>query len=259
MDTNSRLAIEASLAHDWKRAIELNKQLLKDNPKDTDSLNRLARAYFETGLKTKSQEMYLKVLRIDKFNPIAAKNLELLKSSTISRSHKSPPCLTPTPEFLEEPGSTKNVILTRLGNPKIVSRLHPGDAVSIVAHEHCVSAISDAQDYLGRLPDDLASHMRAFLKAGNVYQAWIKSNESKSGKQTLKIFIKEVSRAPKFAHTPSFPATEKLSYAAFTPPELVHEQKPDTSITGEDSGESFSPAEALEDSGDAPEPLPDED
>ena len=30
---------------------------------------------------------------------------------------------------------------------------------------------------------------------------------------------------------PSFPLTEKLTYAAFTPPELVHEEKPDVSTT----------------------------
>jgi len=235
-----RQAIEAALSHNWTLAAKLNLRILRDSSKDIDSLNRLARAYFELGFKTKAQKTYQKVMRLDKFNSIALKNLALVKFATVPRhTHQNLPANS-IPNFLEEPGKTKNVILTRLGNPKIISRMRAGDPVTISAREHCVSISSLSSEYLGRLPDDLASRMRSFIKGGNVYQAWIKSVDSQGGKQTLKIFLREVSKSPKFKNTPSFPSTEKLTYAAFTPPELIHEEKP-TILTPEEDQEVFGP------------------
>lgn len=235
-----RQAIEAALSHNWTVAVKLNLRILKENTKDIDSLNRLARAYFELGFKTKAQLTYQKVMRLDKFNSIAAKNLELVKYATVPRHTHQKFTITAPPNFLEEPGKTKNVILTRLGNPKIISRMRAGDPVVISAREHCVSISSLSSEYLGRLPDDLASRLRTFIKGGNVYHAWIKSVDSQHGKQTLKVFIREDTKSAKFKNTPSFPPTEKLAYAAFTPPELIHEEKP-TILTPEEDQESFGP------------------
>jgi hypothetical protein len=234
-------AIQAALERDWKKAIELNLAILKHSPKDLDSLNRLGRAYLETGHKTKAEETYNKVLKIDKFNSIAIKSLDLLKTTKISHLHKSN-ISTPMPIFLEEPGVTKTVALTRLSDPKIISRLRPGDSVSIVAREHCVSIVSTDGQHLGRLPDDLASKMHSFLKAGNQYHAWIRSIES-TPTLSLKIFIKEIFRATKFRNTPSFPVTEKLTYAAFTPPELIHAEKP---VIGDEREENIDPEAELD-------------
>ena len=222
-------AVGAAINHEWKLAIKLNLQLVKQNPKDIEAFNRLGRAYLETGQKTKAVTSYRQVLKTDRFNPIAIRGLDQAKSRTIHLS-PSPRSDSPLPMFLEEPGVTKILNLARLGDPKTLSTLRPGDRVFIVARE-----------YLGRLPDDLASRMRIFLKSGNTYSAWIKSldlHSIHSSQTSLKIFIKETHRSTKFATTPSFPVTEKLTYAAFTPPELVHEEKPDTAGTGEESPES---------------------
>lgn len=223
VETLVRQAIQAALTRNWKVAIELNLKVLKTNSKDTDALNRLGRAYLETGLKTKAQEVYQKVLRLDKFNSIAIKSLELLKTSRVVHLPKMTGA-TPPPIFLEEPGVTKTVSLVRMGDVKIVSRMHPGDCVQLVAREHIVSVVSIANEYLGRLPDDLASRMRSFIKGGNKYDCWIKSVDATG----LRIFIKETYRGPNFRTTPSFPVLEKLTYAAFTPPELIHDEKPRT-------------------------------
>ena len=223
-------AINAALNRDWKEAVKINLYLLKQNPKDIDSLNRLGRAYMELGHKTRAHDTFTKVLHLDKFNNIAAKNLDLLKSSRLSHT---PLTLSsaPTPMFLEEPGITKTVSLIRLGDPRILASFHPGTPVQIVCRGHSVSSTSPTGQYLGRLPDDLSSRLRPFIQSGNQYSAWIKS----VGPKFLKIFIKEMVRSSKFKNTPSFPITEKLTYAAFTPPELVHEEKPDVASTEEDS------------------------
>ena len=133
-------AISAALARDWKKAIAINLGIIKKESRDTEAWNRLGRAYMEVGLKTKAKEAYEKVLRLDKFNHIAAKNLELLKVAKAIKSGSSRS--TSLPAFLEEPGITKTVLLTRSGDPKITTRMRPGDEVRIVARQHCVSIVN---------------------------------------------------------------------------------------------------------------------
>ncbi len=185
----------------------------------------------ETGHKSKAENAYKKVLRLDKFNSIAARNLGLLKTSRFRVTAAT--AVHPHSMFLEEPGVTKTIHPIRLGDAKVISRLHPGDAVQITVRQHNVVIVTSSNEYLARLPDDLASRLRTFIQAGNTYSAHISSIDP------LKIFVSETSRASKYRHTPSFPLTEKLTYAAFTPPELIHEEKPDTSATEEQGEESF--------------------
>lgn len=235
----TQLAIHAALTGQWKDAVKINLSIIKKTPRDIDALNRLARAYLETGFKTKSGEIYTKVLKIDKFNTIAAKNLELLKTVKIDRSRKSTPqdsLGASISMFLEEPGLTKTISLINLGDPKIIKNTRPGHPVNIVARGHNVAVVTASNQYLGRLPDDLASRLRPLINEGNTYSCWIRATAG-----GLKVFIREVYRCPKYRHTPSFPLTEKLTYAAFTPPELVHEEKPDvlaTEYQEEDARES---------------------
>lgn len=238
----TNLAIQASLNRRWDEAIKLNTQILRSNPSDLDALNRLAKAQLQSGLKTKAELTYKKVLKLDKYNPIATKGLDTVKNFRVEKSSGSS---APPPDFssafLEEPGTTKSVSLIRLGDVKILVHLQPGDSVKLAAREHCVSVINADQEYLGRLPDDLASRLGLFIKAGNTYQAWVKSvavHDKSQEKHYLKIFIKELTRAAKFKNIPSFPSTEKLSYAAFTPPELIYFEKPNISTTEEDVEEA---------------------
>ena len=220
-------AINQALAGQWKEAINTNLEILKKEPKNVEALNRLGRAYLETGQKTKADQTYQKVLHIDKFNTIAAKNLLLLKTLRLDRSGSKIHPASALPVFLEEPGVTRTITLLRLGDPKIISRQRPGDPVKLVSRQHNVVIVTAQDQYLGRVSDDLASRLRIFLAAGNTYSAWIRS----VNQNELKVFIKELSRSVKHRFTPSFPLTEKLTYAAFTPPDLVHEEKPDVLAT----------------------------
>src|SRR5260221_1318924 len=73
MDDLAQLAIAAALVSDWKKAILLNTQIIKENTEDTEALNRLARAYAEDGNIAKARATSQKVLKIDSLNPIATK------------------------------------------------------------------------------------------------------------------------------------------------------------------------------------------
>jgi len=124
----SQQAIDFALSGNWKEAIKVNLVLLKDNSKDIDTLNRLGRAYLETGQKSKSEETYKKVLRLDKFNSIAAKNLGLLKTSRISHQSKTFSAQA-MPLFLEEPGRTRTVSLVDPSDKRVAEHYCPGGAV----------------------------------------------------------------------------------------------------------------------------------
>lgn len=228
----AKSAIDAALSGNWKEAIKINLSILKQGSHDIEALNRLGRAFMETGLKSKAENAYKKVLRLDKFNTIATRNLVHLKTSRVNHQATSNFSRSQA-MFLEEPGVTKTVQPIRPGDTKIVSRLHPGDPVRIAVRQHNVVILTSNNEYLARLPDDLASRLRTLIQAGNTYSANICSIDP------LKIFVLETHRAPKYRHTPSFPLTEKLTYAAFTPPELIHDEKPDISTTEEQEENSF--------------------
>lgn len=192
-------AISRALAGNWKEAIELNKKILKSIPDDTDTLNRLAKAYFELGCIKKAKEFSQKVLKIDPLNTIAIKSMDRWKSL---RSVKELPARpSPVTDFIEEAGKTKLVSLLNIGDAKVLGGLDAGDEVQIFSHAHRVCITTIDKKYIGRLPDDLSARLRLLMKNGNTYQVFIKSLCPKS----VKVFIKELQRSKKSTKIPSFP------------------------------------------------------
>lgn len=208
-------AVASALSGDWETAVKLNKTLLKKDPSNTETLNRLAKAYFESNEIKKAKATLQKILKIDQFNQIACKNLNKWKALSTAKTKSAQKCSVNN--FIEEPGKTRIVSLLHPGDTKIIGKLNAGDEVNLMPHAHRVSIISDEGKYIGRLPDDLAARLRRLIKLGNSYQVLIKSQDPKS----VKIFIREIRRSAKCLKTPSFPA-EKIEYVSFTPPELVH-------------------------------------
>lgn len=229
-------AIEAALAGDWQEAVKLNLEILKQTPNDIEALNRLALAYLELGKIALAKKNYHKVLSLDPSNPIALKNLEKIPKGKVSKrqvGEKTSFAISPD-IFLEEPGKTKTVTLINLADKKILSQLALGETLNLLPREKSISITNSQGVYLGRIPDDLSRRLVGFIKRGNRYQAFVKSATSSE----LKIFIKEIFRSQKFTNQPSFPP-EELSYQAFTPPELLHEEPPKISSEEEDEEQQF--------------------
>src|SRR3989344_5532458 len=86
MDSNlssqslSNQAIDAAMDCRWDEALKLNKKIIKDDPKNIDALNRQARVYMEMGRFPLAKKYYSEVVKIDPYNPIALKNLKIIKS-----------------------------------------------------------------------------------------------------------------------------------------------------------------------------------
>jgi tetratricopeptide (TPR) repeat protein len=218
MDQNlSQKAISEALAGNWNEASNINKKILKEEPKNVDALNRLARAFAELGEIEKAKKTAKRVLKIDPFNTIALKAIK--KWSAIKSSRIVPAITSSSETFLEDPGKTKIIALLYLGDPSLISKLDSGDELKFACHAHRVSVTTADGKYIGRLSDDLSAKLRRLIEAGNEYQVLVKSIDSES----VKIFVREIKRCKKFQNTPSF-APEKINYVSFTPPELVRKK-----------------------------------
>lgn len=183
-------AIDAALNSKWDEAVKANLFILKEEPKNTNALNRLGFAYFNKGLLPKAKKAFDKTLKIDPFNPIALKNLKKIKSfSTISNNNVN---ISPK-IFLEEPGITKTVNLVYLTNKTILSTLSCGQPLKIIPKKNRIEVRNFTNVYLGSLPDDLSYRLKKLIKLGNEYNAHTKTVDEAQ----LTIIIREIKRSNK--------------------------------------------------------------
>lgn len=149
-------AIKAALQGDWKKAIELNKQIVKKDAKDIDSLIRLAHACFESGNLTDSKKYSAKALKIDPDNKLAQRCASRTQASKKDYEASSAPKRTNLKAFLEIPGKTRLVRLVHLGEPKTIATLCSGEQVKLTVSSRKAVVETDAGEHIGRLPDDIA-------------------------------------------------------------------------------------------------------
>jgi tetratricopeptide (TPR) repeat protein len=221
MNSIAQQAIHAALSGDWKTAISLNLTILKTNPEDIDSMNRIAKAYSEINKIAEAKKYAHKVIKLDPFNQIALKSLSRWGKAKQNNSVATTDIHGDPSAFLEEPGKTKIINLINLGSSDVLETLNNADEVKISAYTHKVCITTLDGKYIGKLPDDLSARLRTLVKGGNVYKVFVKSVE----KELIRVFIREVKRGGDYLNTPSFPA-EKIDYISYAPPELVSVDKP---------------------------------
>ena len=221
-------AIQAALSQNWKEAIRINTELLKEDKTNVDALNRLGFAYLQSGNTLSAKKCFTKALTLDPYNLIADKNLKKLSivqkkdGSDGPQSHLSPLM------FLEEPGKTKIVNCLNAAPARILSSITSGHEVFLKAKKHCVEIRDSDNTYLGVLPDDISFKLIKYIGGGNQYRVHIRS----VGKNALTVFIREVARGKKFTKQPSF--TSSSSFVPSARLDASQYEKPDMSATGEE-------------------------
>ena len=220
MDNNLvEQAINSALKCNWAEAIKANKAILLEDPEDTEALNRLARAYCESGNIKKAKKTSLKVLEIDLLNKIAEKALIKYKSAKKSNipgftsANASDFIGAKALNFIEEVGTTKQTGLLNLCSDDLISSLDSGDEVFLSTHTHRVTITTKGRKYIGKLPDDLSARLRQLSKNGYKYKVLIKSAD----KEAVKIFIKETERGKGYENIQSFPRETSESISEFDP------------------------------------------
>lgn len=200
-------AIQTALVGDWETAIILNQELLKTNPDDIETLNRLAYAFTIIGKTRDAKNTYKKVLELDTQNPIALKNLKRLgtqPSTKYSLRSSSPIPFYNVKRvgnmFIEESGKTKVIDLLNIADPKIVSLLRTGESLTLCVKRLKIFVLNAQDKYIGMLPEDIGKRLIKFLHGGNQYEAYVKAAEN----HRVTAFIKETKRAQRFKNQPSF-------------------------------------------------------
>ncbi len=197
------LAIQCALENKWKEAAEINKQILDENPRELDSLNRLAYSYLKMGQYKEAKNTYSEVLSLDPTNPIATKNMKKLTSLASQKGNSGNHQIQTNHMdnvFIQEAGKTKTVELTNLADKKTLLILQHGDEVILIVKRSRIFVQTIDKLFIGMLPDSLGIRLVAFIQGGNEYQACIKSVDDKN----VTVFIKEVKRSKKFVNQPSF-------------------------------------------------------
>jgi len=211
-------AIDNALQGKWDEAVDINEKILQEFPDDIDTLNRLAKAYSESGKLKKAKTIAKKVIKIDPYNKIANRCLE--KWNSLSDSDASGQKKVISDVFIEEPGKTRLVKLNNVSSRKALAALDCGDEVKLNLHGHRLSVIGDDGKYIGRIPDNIGSRLKKLISIGKEYRVFVKSQE----KDEIQVFIKETNSSEKAKDIPSFP-NEKIEYVSFTSPDLVHNKK----------------------------------
>lgn len=206
--TLSNQAIDAAMDCRWDEALKLNKKIIKDDPKNIDALNRQARVYMEMGKLSLAKKSYSEVIKIDPYNPIAVKNLKIIKSFKVKNTAKSEeglPQLNGTTKlsaslFLQEPGKTKIVNLLNVAEPQKLSKAFCGMTVSMVVKNRKITVVDNDDNYLGVMPDDVNHHLLKLVRGGNKYDLFIKAIKVNG----LAVLVKETYRSNRFKNQPSF-------------------------------------------------------
>lgn len=210
------IAIDAALSCEWIKAEKINRQIIKEDPKNTACLNRLARALFELGKYQQAKKLYQSVLEIDPYNSIAQKNLK--RATTFKKNepraesgqNMNQVVISPT-LFLEEAGITKVANLLKVAEPQKLSKLYAGFLVNLLTKNRGITVTDHENNYLGVLADDIAHVLLKLIKGGNKYQALIKSVRPNG----LSILIREVFRSKRFKNQPSFlDGTKAVTYSS---------------------------------------------
>lgn len=198
------LAIQTALLGDWQNATAINKALLNDNPKDIETLNRLAFAFTVQGKIRHAKSTYKKVLEIDALNPIALKNIKRLTEIATQKNLKNFSLNRYVNHaFIEETGKTKIVELVNIAPSKSVARLTVGQSLSLTIKRLKIFIKDSVGQYLGMLPDDISKRLIKFIKGGNEYETYVRSANA----HRVIIFIRETKKAAKFKDHPSFTQT----------------------------------------------------
>ncbi len=198
-------AINAAKNQAWEEAAQINQELIKLKPLDTNALNRLGAAYLQLNKTRKAQQTFKQVLKIDQSNRLATKHLRRIKE----KQDTALPAFS-NESFIEEPGKTKSIGLYRLADKNVLKKVAIGQECSLQPKNRYISILIN-KTYIGSLPEDLSFRLAKLIKSGNKYACRVRSCD---GIKCI-VHIREVERSIKNKDIASF-ANSQTSAAAVT-------------------------------------------
>src|SRR3989344_1955129 len=214
-------AIEEALRGNFRKAVELNTQIIAQDPVNLDAYLRLGFAFFQINNFRLAKKYYQKALRVESTNQIAKTNLDkikiLEKKGLSKEKEKDSLPLDPT-LFLVTPGKTKVINLVNLGQVNILAKLKAGQKVVFKIKKRRVELRNQKNEYIGSLPDDISKRLIFFIEGKSEYTMYIKE----ASKNHIYVFIKEEKKGVRVAKYTSFSRNIKDDLKS------LHEEHDDT-------------------------------
>lgn len=231
----AREAVSLASQGRWEEAVDVNNDVLRAFPSDTDALNRLGKALSQLGRYSEAREAFQRSLDHDRANPIARKNLERLAPLEDAPTPARTDGLTPR-LFIEESGKSCVTTLWSPAPAAALARVAAGDAVTLHLDGAAVGATTAMGAPLGRLEPRLAARLARLIPAGNRYAAAVAS----VGDGEVAIVLREVYRDPRVGGVLSFP-TRAGDLGAYPPPRMPDGARgrsaPTARLLGRDDGQ----------------------
>ena len=180
-------AIALALSSRWQEAVELNREIIDEFPRDVEAHNRLGKAFSELGLYREAKAAFGRTLEISPANSIARKNLRRLDQLSEDAPVPRQGSKATLQLFIEERGKSGSISLTRL--PPDGAHLHvaPGDAVQLRVTGGGLTVESSEGIYLGEVEPKQGQRLARLMEGGNRYEAAVTSVQEDS----LVIMIRE--------------------------------------------------------------------
>ena len=218
-------ARQAALEGRWDAAIEINRELIQRDGKDTEAHNRLGRALTEQHDYNAAYEAYSNALKSDPANLIARRNLgrlELLRTST-----KGDGSLTAgvtvfprTTVFIEEVGKTW---VTELTNPVAtisLAGIYSGQQLQLSVVEGRLVVSLSSGERVGEIERRTADRVIELMEGGNVYEVYALGLTTAS----LRVILREVHRDPSQLGRVSFPRQIQETRAYLRERDLIRQR-----------------------------------
>lgn len=204
---NRRQVIEearrAALDGEWDAAIEINKELIERDPKDTAAYNRLGRAYLEQRDYSAAYEAYSDALKSDPANLISRRNLQRLEHLRSGDAPtEAPATIFPrTLVFIEEVGKTW---VDELVNPAPMielAEIYAGQKLELVPEGNRLMVHDASGRRIGEVEAKTAERVMQLMAGGNIYEVYALGPSAAS----IRVILREIHRDPSLAGQISFP------------------------------------------------------
>lgn len=224
-------AIEHARANHWDAAVKLNRKLLKEQPDDVETANRLGKALTEVDDYEGAAKAYAQALGADPANPIARKNLARL-SGLKGKARKRPAATRAASaarahSLVAESGKSAEFELLE-PNSSALKRLSAGDAADLRATDGGVEVATPRGVVLGTIDRRAALRLKRMIEGGNEYVVVIR--QITDGEAT--VHIRESRSDPSLAGQASFIAPAKkvkkrAATRAYTRSSVVVQHEPE--------------------------------
>ena len=161
-------AVDFASKNKWSEAIAVNREIIKNFGEETESLNRLGRAYMENGQFPSAIKAYKKALKIEPLNRIALRNLDRLVEASPPQEKKGK--IREKKVFFLDNADAVVFLELEAVDLQVINLLNIGDSLGLKVEGSAVHVVNEAGQYLGILTPQVGIRLSRLLDGGNKYE-----------------------------------------------------------------------------------------